>query len=230
MTEQGQNLGCRLRGGLQRLERLSKPAPTLPPAKGPVPTPTPQPPLPPGKPTPTTPTPTTPAPTTSPPTPLPAPTPTLPPVQTPPVKPGPTPTLPQLPLPPGQTTPPPAGPPAQVGGGQSSAPTYSPTNEELLQAGEVVEGKDGRTKIAVALQKHSDRTPTVYPPVKGNPKAVNEQGRKILADIVNDPAAVRTKPHYSARYGGYIIEVILPDGRGARFMADGTKFIGLLEP
>ncbi len=75
-----------------------------------------------------------------------------------------------------------------------------------------------------ALQKHGGRSRSVFPPAKGNPTSVNQQGQEALDGILSDPASTTRSGN---RFGGF--DVIGPGGRGARFDANGV-FRGFLEP
>ena len=77
------------------------------------------------------------------------------------------------------------------------------------------------------MQKHGSRDDSAFPAAKGNPAAINEQGQKIVDEILNDPG--RTVEQLNRGRYGDVIEVRASDGRGIRFGADG-KFIGFLEP
>ncbi|RKP43744.1 hypothetical protein D7S89_25255 [Trinickia fusca] len=78
-----------------------------------------------------------------------------------------------------------------------------------------------------ALQKHGGRDGSSFPAAKGNPAAINEQGQKIVDEILNDPG--RTVEQMNRGRYGDVIEVRASDGRGIRYRVDG-RFIGFLEP
>ncbi len=78
-----------------------------------------------------------------------------------------------------------------------------------------------------ALQKHGGRDGSAFPSAKGNPAAINEQGQKIVDEILNDPGSTVIQRN-TGRFGD-VIDVTAPDGRGLRYSADG-KFITFLEP
>lgn len=85
--------------------------------------------------------------------------------------------------------------------------------------------KSGNFTVAGrALQKHGSRDGSAYPSAKGTPAQINEQGQKILDGIINAPNASVKEGN---RFGGF--DVIVPDGRGARFDPQGN-FRGFLEP
>ena len=75
-----------------------------------------------------------------------------------------------------------------------------------------------------ALQKHSSREGSFFPKVKGSPSKINEQGQKVLDDILRSKESIVKEGN---RFGG--IDVIAKDGRGARFDSSGA-FRGFLEP
>ncbi|WP_340067362.1 RHS repeat-associated core domain-containing protein [Ascidiimonas aurantiaca] len=101
---------------------------------------------------------------------------------------------------------------------------YNPKN--LLKVATLLD-KGGLTKIGRALQKHGSRAGSKFPKVTGNQASINAQGEQILSNILNNPASTTTTRHH-ARFGD-ILEVMAPNGQGARFSADGETFIGLIE-
>nr|WP_237181975.1 hemagglutinin repeat-containing protein [Paraburkholderia tropica] len=101
---------------------------------------------------------------------------------------------------------------------------------ELSDAGKVPDPSDKSGELSGAgraLQKHGGRDGSAFPSAKGNPTAINEQGQKIIDDILNDPGS--TVIHRNTGRFGDVIDVTAPDGRGLRYSADG-KFITFLEP
>jgi hypothetical protein len=94
--------------------------------------------------------------------------------------------------------------------------------ERLLRAGQQVD-RNGLTKAGRALQKHGDRTGSVFPKSSGSSASRNAQGQRILEDILKSKSR-RTKPN---RFGG---QDIIDDatGRGARFDSNGD-FIGFIK-
>ena len=106
----------------------------------------------------------------------------------------------------------------------SSCPTTAAkTVDELSQAGKAVDKGGQLTKAGRSAQKHGSRPDSAFPPVKGNPAEINQQGQHILDDILTSPGQ-SSKPN---RFGGQDIHA--PDGRGARFDAKGN-LMGFLEP
>ncbi|WBM76118.1 hypothetical protein [Saprospira grandis] len=100
--------------------------------------------------------------------------------------------------------------------------------EKLQRAGKQIDKGGQLTKAGRGLQKHGSREGSVFPPAKGSPKQINEQGEKILTKILLQKDAVRTTRHH-ARFGD-ILDIRIPGGMGARFSSDGKKFITFLEP
>jgi filamentous hemagglutinin len=99
--------------------------------------------------------------------------------------------------------------------------------EDLSNAGRQVDPADRGGEITTAgraLQKHGSRPDSAFPSAKGNPSQMNDQGQEVLDGILKSPGATVKDNN---RFGG--IDVIAPDGRGARFDADG-RFRGFLEP
>jgi hypothetical protein len=105
------------------------------------------------------------------------------------------------------------------GSGSKPAGTVDPTLEDLVNAGEQPD-RNGLTKAGRALQKHGHRQGSAFPRANGRER--NEMGRKVLRDIVANPK--------SGKRMGQYLDIISPDGRGARFTPDGNRFIGFLEP
>lgn len=102
----------------------------------------------------------------------------------------------------------------------------TPSKADLARAADAPD-RGGLTKAGRALQKHGGRPGSAFPPARGNPDAINQEARRIVDEIVNNPASTTTRRHH-ARFGE-VIEVRAPDGRGIRYDADGN-FIGFLEP
>lgn len=95
--------------------------------------------------------------------------------------------------------------------------------DDLLRAGQQAD-RNGLTKAGRALQKHGDRTGSVFPQSAGNAAARNLQGQNVLEGILNSGSQTRR----GNRFGGQdIFDTVT--GRGARFDGNGN-FIGFLEP
>ncbi len=108
---------------------------------------------------------------------------------------------------------------AEAGGSLNAAKTV----DEMSQAGKALDKGGQLTKAGRSAQKHGSRPNSAFPPVKGNPAEINQQGQHILDDILTSPGQ-SSKPN---RFGGQDIHA--PDGRGARFDAKGN-LMGFLEP
>lgn len=99
--------------------------------------------------------------------------------------------------------------------------------DDLIESASKLHGKKN-TAVGRAFQKHSVRDGTAFVgETTGNPAKNTEQGLKYLNDILGNPNATQTVRNTKA-YGD-VLEVRLPDGMGARWSADGSKFIGFLE-
>ena len=101
------------------------------------------------------------------------------------------------------------------------------TLQKLLDAANVLD-RNGLTVVGRALQKHGSRSGTSFPRATGSPTAINSQGEKFLKEIITNPS-VSTNARHHARFGN-ILEYKLPNGQGARFSSDGSKFLGFIEP
>ncbi|BCQ28286.1 hemagglutinin repeat-containing protein (plasmid) [Caballeronia sp. NK8] len=102
--------------------------------------------------------------------------------------------------------------------------------DDLSDSAKVPDPSDKSGELSAAgrgLQKHGSREDSAFPAAKGNPTAINEQGQKIVDDILNDPG--RTVEQLNRGRYGDVVEVRASDGRGIRYGADG-RFIGFLEP
>ena len=99
--------------------------------------------------------------------------------------------------------------------------------KELLIAGNQIDKGGELTKAGRALEKHGSRPGSIYPRATGNVANKNALGNKILESILKDPNAISVIRHH-AMYGD-ILEIKIPGGMGARFTADGSRFIGFLE-
>lgn len=103
------------------------------------------------------------------------------------------------------------------------------SDSDLLAAA-TIPGKGGVTPVGRAFQKHGgnpNRAGTFVGEVSGNAGKNTEQGIKYLMDILSNPESSYTLRHTDVF--GDILDVRLPDGTGARWSADGTRFIGFLE-
>ncbi|WP_255155247.1 RHS repeat domain-containing protein [Ferruginibacter sp. HRS2-29] len=96
---------------------------------------------------------------------------------------------------------------------------------ELVAAGNAIDRAE-LTFAGRALQKHGNREGSLFPRVKGTAKQINAQGEEVLMNILTNPKVeVVTRRH--AKFGD-VLEYRIPGGQGARFTADGKKFIGFL--
>lgn len=95
--------------------------------------------------------------------------------------------------------------------------------QRMLKAGEVID-KGDLTKAGRALQKHGSRPGSVFPSATGNPTAINQQGQRVLQDILSSQNQT-IKPN---RFGGRDI-FDANTGRGVRYDASGNM-MGFLEP
>lgn len=100
---------------------------------------------------------------------------------------------------------------------------YNPKN--LIKVAKLLD-KGGLTKIGRALQKHGSRPGSRFPQAVGNPASINAQGEKILSNILSNPGSKVTVRH-TGRFGD-VLEVVSPNGQGARFSKDGKEFLGLI--
>jgi hypothetical protein len=95
--------------------------------------------------------------------------------------------------------------------------------QRLLKAGEAID-KGDLTKAGRALQKRGSRPGSVFPSATGNPAAINQQGQRILEEILSSQSQA-ISPN---RFGGRDI-FDAGTGRGARYDANGN-LMGFLEP
>jgi tetratricopeptide (TPR) repeat protein len=101
------------------------------------------------------------------------------------------------------------------------------TRSLIVRTGLEVDPTDnGRqyTRAGRALQKHANRSGSVFVKAEGAPDQWNQMGQKVLEEIVtSNTSQIKT----GNRFGG--IDIVAQDGRGARFDGKGT-FKGFLEP
>jgi len=86
--------------------------------------------------------------------------------------------------------------------------------------------KTNLTKAGRALQKHGERTDSLFPKPKGSPQSINEQACMIVEEILrstDNTIALR----YHARFGE-IIDIYTMAGRGVRYDSN-NNFIGFIE-
>src|SRR5690554_2958088 len=101
-----------------------------------------------------------------------------------------------------------------------------PTQKQLLNAANVID-KGGYSAVGRSLAKHGGREGSAFPKAIGNRASVNSQAENVLLNIINSPGVkVNITNHFKH---GKIIEYMATNGQGARFSADGKKFIGFLE-
>ncbi|MFO6297982.1 hypothetical protein [Rahnella selenatireducens] len=98
---------------------------------------------------------------------------------------------------------------------------------EQLSDGAKILDKGDLTQAGRALQKHGGRVGSVFPSVKGNTLAINEQGQSIVDNILNDTGKTVLQSN-TGRFG-QVTDIIATDGRGLRYDLEG-KLIGFLEP
>ena len=110
-----------------------------------------------------------------------------------------------------------------------SGQTKTASIGEMSHAG-TFHDRGGLSKAGRALQKKTNREGSVFPKPKGNIHEVNMKGQQVIDEILNHPnKKVFLKKVETLNYEE-CIDVLLPDGRGARFTKDGKKMVGLLEP
>jgi hypothetical protein len=94
--------------------------------------------------------------------------------------------------------------------------------KKFADAGKVIDRK-GLTKAGRALAKHGGRKGSVFPKPKGNPAQINQQGQKILEQILNDPNITTCKNRFSG------VDVYSVKGFGVRYDKK-NNFMGFLQP
>ena len=93
----------------------------------------------------------------------------------------------------------------------------------FLKAGRQLD-RNGLTKAGRALQKHGDRSGSIFPKSNGSAAARNQQGQDVLKGILRS----KNKATKTNRFGGKDV-FDKNTGRGVRFDADGNMK-GFLEP
>ena len=101
--------------------------------------------------------------------------------------------------------------------------SLTPAEKEAFSKAGQEPSRGGRTEAGRAAEKHGSRVGSAFPPTSGTAEKINEQGRRTLDGILNDPGST-----VSVDEAGRIT-VTAPDGRGAQFRSDG-KFKGFREP
>ena len=96
---------------------------------------------------------------------------------------------------------------------------------DLLKAGAALD-RNGLTRVRRSLQKKGSRVATRFPTASGSAAQMNEQRLNVLNAILTDPDSRSTvKPTASF---GQVIEMVAPNGQGARYTSDGKTFIGFI--
>ncbi len=117
---------------------------------------------------------------------------------------------------------------AMSGGGRQPLPSAMPSPNVLSRSGARLWGNN-LTHTGRAIQKHGNRAGSAFPQPPTKAADLNQVGQQILDTILYHPDSSYHAYHHKAY--GPIIEVRLPDGRGARFRdAVGFGFIGFIEP
>ena len=98
--------------------------------------------------------------------------------------------------------------------------------DKLAEAGKIID-RSGLTKAGRALAKHGGREGSAFSKPKGTPAQINQQGQKILEEILNHPYKNIVEGFYE-RYGN-VIDIEVPNFGGIRYSKNGN-FIGFLEP
>ncbi len=93
---------------------------------------------------------------------------------------------------------------------------------EKLAEGNKIDRKD-IAKAGRSLQKKGKNPNSVYPKIKGNTQEVNNQGYRILSEILNNPDTT------VAGLGRGGVEFRSPNGWGIRYNKNGS-FSGFVEP
>lgn len=110
----------------------------------------------------------------------------------------------------------------------SSAVRFGSHSADDLAHAASIAGMGDYTAAGHALTKHAGGQRaggSAFPALSGNPANINRIAQSQVDDILSNGRVVtRTHPNH-----GPIVEVFAPDGRGARWYADG-RFFGFLEP
>ena len=108
--------------------------------------------------------------------------------------------------------------------------TYNGIEASTLKEVAIAPGKGGVSPAGRAFQKHAgdaSRAGTFTGEITGNAAKNTNQGAAYLDDILNNPNTTYTVKNTKAY--GEVLEVRMPDGTGALWSTDGTKFIGFRE-
>jgi len=90
-------------------------------------------------------------------------------------------------------------------------------------------GRGGVTPIGRAFQKHNSREGTVFTgQASGNAANNTRLGMEHLIQIIEHPGTTIVINSHSTH--GKVLDMRMPCGKGARWSACGTHFIGFLEP
>lgn len=101
--------------------------------------------------------------------------------------------------------------------------------KDLLREGASKPGNKGVTPIGRAFQKHTSesRAGTFTGVQSGNAAMNTSQGMSYLNKILDNPGTTYTARNLQT-FGNFL-DIRMPDGTGARYSADGTRFICFLE-
>lgn len=102
------------------------------------------------------------------------------------------------------------------------------TKDDLIKIASQPHGKRN-TQVGRAYQKHANRDGTSFAGYRGgDPTKNTDEGLNHLNRILDNPNSTSSVRNHNAY--GEIIEVKLPNGQGARWSSDGSRFIGFIEP
>lgn len=113
--------------------------------------------------------------------------------------------------------------PPNTDGTTSAGRAFGQFGAADIRAAAGASDRGGLTRVGRALQKHSDRDGSVFGGrSSGNPNARNEQGMRVLDEILEDPGS-------TTQVLDNVTNIWDSTGRGIRLNNDGT-FMGFLEP
>lgn len=83
----------------------------------------------------------------------------------------------------------------------------------IIESGRIFD-RAGFTMVGRSLMKHGYREKSIFPKPYGNPRQVNQEGQKILEEIINDPRS----EVFTTERGS--IKIYSPNGRGVKLSKD----------
>jgi RHS repeat-associated protein len=102
-----------------------------------------------------------------------------------------------------------------------------PSLPQFISRAAAATDRNGFTFAGRALQKHGNRSDSIYPRLSGHPSIFNQAAQEIVEQVLNNPYSMWTIK-YTKNFG-WVIDIQAPNNYGLRFSIDQGQFIMFLE-